>query len=120
MSPSILRREAATLQLVLCAVLLLGGCDFSLTIDLGTIRVRVTATGSNLDPDGYTVRVTGNGENQNQMVATNGEVLFAVPSGSYTVTLGEVASNCTVDLNPQSTVVTSGNTSVLTFNTVCS
>ena len=114
-----LTRTTALLSLLLCSTLLWVGCDNSITVDIGAIRVTVTAVGNNIDPDGYTVRVTGNGENQSQAVDANGEVLFAVPSGTYTVELADGAPNCIVDLNPQAVQVSSGNTSELLFNTLC-
>ena len=112
-------RIAAVLALVLCGALLLAGCGTTVTVDLGTIRVTVTASGNNLDPDGYIIRVTGNGEDQSRPVDVNGEVLFAVPSGRYTVELTGKADNCIVDLNPQTVQVSGGRTSDLLFNTLC-
>ena len=107
------------LPVVLGAALLLAGCDSSLSIDIGAIRVQVTATGNNIDPDGYVIRVTGNGEDQSQAVEANGEVLFAVPSGRYAVELTGKADNCLVDSNPQLAQVSSGGTVELVFNTLC-
>ena len=104
---------------LLCAVLLVAGCESSTTIDIGAIRVTVTAIGNSIDPDGYTIRVTGNQEDQSQPVDVDGQVLFAVPAGSYTVELTDIADNCVVDLNPQAAQVSSGNTFELLFNTLC-
>ena len=119
MSPTKPDRISALLPVVLCTALLLVGCDTTLSIDIGAIRVEVTAIGNNFDPDGYIIRVTGNGEDQSQPVAVNGEVLFAVPAGTYTVELGDKAPNCVVDLNPQAAQVSAGNTAQLLFNTLC-
>ena len=112
-------RIIALLPFLLGAALLLGGCDTSITLDLGTIRVTVTATGTNIDPDGYVMRVTGGDQDQSRRVDPNGEVLFAVPSGQYTVELTDKASNCVADLNPQGVVVGAGDVSDLLFNTLC-
>ncbi len=112
-------RLLVLLPAVLGAALLLAGCDSSLNIDIGAIRVQVTAEGSNIDPDGYVIRVTGNGEDQSQAVEVNGQVLFAVPSGRYTVELTEKADNCLVDVNPQVAQVSSGGTEELLFRTLC-
>ena len=103
----------------LAAALLVAGCDSSTTIDIGAIRVEVTAAGNNLDANGYVIRVTGNGEDQSQAVEVSGQVLFAVPSGRYTVELTDKADNCLVDVNPQAVQVSSGNTAELQFNTLC-
>ena len=62
----------------LVAALLAGGCDTSFNIDIGAIRVTVTAVGNNIDADGYVIQVTGSGENQSQRVDANGQVAFAV------------------------------------------
>jgi len=112
-------RISISLPVLLCVALLLVGCDTSLTIEIGAIRVEVTAIGNNIDPDGYTIRVTGNGEDQSQSVEVNGQVLFAVPAGRYTVELTDKASNCVVELNPQEAQVAAGQTAILLFNTLC-
>lgn len=109
----------AVLPVIIGAALLLSGCDGSISIDIGAIRVQVTAVGNNIDPDGYVIRVTGNGEDQSEPVDVNGVVLFAVPTGSYTVQLTEIANNCVVDVNPQVANVSSGDTEQLLFNTLC-
>lgn len=110
---------ATVLPYVIGVALLLPACDSSTTVDIGAIRVQVTAVGNNIDPDGYVIRVTGNGEDQSEPVEVNGVVLFAVPTGSYTVLLTEVADNCIVDVNPQGANVSSGNTDQVLFNTLC-
>lgn len=112
-------RITALLPFLLGVALFVGGCDSSITLDLGTIRVTVTANGNNIDPDGYVIRVFGEGQDQNRRVDANGEVLFAVPSGRYTVELTDKAANCVVDLNPQEVQVGAGNISELLFNTLC-
>ncbi len=105
--------------LLLCTALLLVGCDTSISIEIGAIRVNVTAVGNNIDPDGYTIRVTGEGESQSQSVDVNGQVVFAVPAGTYRVELTDRSANCIVDLNPQSAQVSAGQTTLLEFNTLC-
>ena len=102
-----------------CAALLAGGCESTVSVEVGAIRVRVTASGNNIDPDGYTIRVTGGAEDRSQAVDANGEVVFAVPVGSYIVELLDKADNCVVDLNPQRANVASGVTTRLDFNTLC-
>jgi hypothetical protein len=88
----------------------------------GSIRVNVSTGGQNLDPTGYTVRVTDPGGARTKNVNTNGYVVFSnlVP-GSHTVTLQDVASNCVVGgSNPRSVNVVAGSTSQTTFNVTCS
>ncbi len=112
-------RISLSLPFLLCAALLLVGCDSSLTIEIGAIRVGVTTIGNNLDPDGYTIRVSGEGEDQRQAVAVDGQVAFAVPAGTYLVEQLDKAPNCVTDLNPQVTRVSAGQTALLQFNTLC-
>lgn len=107
------------LPALLCLAMLPVGCDSSQVIDVGAIRVTVTAIGRNIDPDGYTILVTGNGENQSQAVEANGQIVFGVPSGRYLVELRDKADNCVADLNPQAVDVSAGNTAELLFNTLC-
>src|SRR5437773_7572271 len=58
------------------------------TTTTGTLTVSNSTTGSNLDPDGYTVTVSGSAGTASQTMATNGNVIFAnIPAGSYQVTL---------------------------------
>jgi hypothetical protein len=60
----------------------------------GNVTVTTSTTGSNLDPDGYTVTVGGT---QSQAIATNGSVTFSgLSAGSHAVALSGVAANCTV------------------------
>src|SRR5256884_5704945 len=73
------------------------------TTTTGTLTVSNSTTGSDLDPDGYTVTVSGSAGTTSQTMATNGNVTFAnVPAGSYQVTLSGAAANCTgTSANPQ-------------------
>src|SRR5439155_10532785 len=78
----------------------------------GNLTVSNSTTGSNLDPDGYTVTVSGSAGTASQTMATNGNVSFAnIPAGSYQVTLSGQAANCTVtSANPQTANVPAGRT----------
>src|SRR2546430_152559 len=80
------------------------------TTTTGTLTVSNSTTGSNLDPDGYTVTASGSAGTTSQTMATNGNVTFAnVPAGSYQVTLSGAAANCTVtNANPQTVNVAAG------------
>ena len=112
-------RTSALLLVLLGEAVLLTGCDTSLTIEVGAIRVTVTTIGNNFDPDGYTIRVTGEGDEQSQPVDVNGEVAFAVSAGGHVVELLDKAPNCVTDLNPQLANVGPGQTVLLEFNNLC-
>src|SRR5436190_16289893 len=87
----------------------------------GTLTVSNSTTGSNLDPDGYTVTVSGPAGTASKTMATNGNVSFAnIPPGSYQVTLSGAAANCTVtSANPQTANITPGNTATTSFTVAC-
>lgn len=58
----------------------------------GSLTVTTTTSGSNLDPDGYTVTVDGSAA---QAISDNGAVTFdSLSAASHTVVLSGVASNC--------------------------
>jgi PKD repeat protein len=84
----------------------------------GSISVTTNTGGSNLDPDGYTVAVDGG---TGQAIGINTTItLTPIPTGSHTVTLSGVASNCTVSGgNSQTTTVASGQTATVTFSVTC-
>ncbi len=73
----------------------------------GDLRVTNTTTGSNLDPDGYTVTVDNT---TSQPMATNGSTTFtALAAGDHSVALSGVAANCSVaEANPQTVTVPGG------------
>src|SRR5213078_4368995 len=60
----------------------------------GSLTVTTSTTGSDLDPDGYTVTLDGGATSQ--PIATNGSVSFTGPAGDHTVALSGMAGNCTV------------------------
>jgi len=84
----------------------------------GTLTVMTGTTGSNLDPDGYTVTVDGT---VSQPIATmNGSATFSVPAGANPVALSGVASNCAVSgANAGTVAVTAGGTGTATFAVTC-
>jgi len=86
----------------------------------GQVQVSVTTSGDDIDPDGYTVNLQDGGI-QSRSVASNGSTTFTgVSVGSHTVTLTNLASNCTVtSANPTSTSVTAGSTSSVSFTVSC-
>ena len=84
----------------------------------GDLAVTTTTSGTNLDPDGYTVAVDGG---SGQAIGINTSFTFnGVATGSHTVTLSGVAGNCTVSGgSAQTTTVTSGQTATVTFSVTC-
>src|SRR2546426_1072773 len=84
----------------------------------GDLRVTNTTTGSNLDPDGYTVTVD---KTTSQPMATNGSTTFtALAAGDHSVALSGVAENCSVaGANPQTVTVPTGGTVSTTFDISC-
>lgn len=86
----------------------------------GTIRVRVTTSGSPTDPNGY--RVTRNEEAPGVPIETNGSVsLTGIAPATHTVALTDLASNCSVTGGSSSRAVTveAGATSDVTFSVSC-
>ena len=84
---------------------------------LGEISVSVSTTGSDQDPDGYSVSVDGTAS---KTLPTNGSVRYPnVDVGPHTVTLSGVAANCTVDANPQSATVADKSTTNVQFAVTC-
>src|SRR5437667_960767 len=84
----------------------------------GDLTVSTTTTGSDLDPDGYTVTVDGS---QSKAIVTNGSVTFSgLSAGDHTVALSGVAGNCSVSgTNPETVSVPAGGTSSTTFSVSC-
>src|SRR5437016_3746848 len=84
----------------------------------GSLTVTTSTTGSNLDPDGYTVTVDGN----QKAIGINASVTFSgLAAGNHTVQLNGVAQNCTVSgSNPRTVSTTGGSTTTSTFSVSCS
>ena len=85
----------------------------------GNLTVNTSTTGSNLDPDGYTVTVDGGSP---QAIGINGSVSYAdLAAGNHTVAISDVAANCTVSGgNTQTVNVSAGGTAATTFSVSCS
>src|SRR5207249_347695 len=82
----------------------------------GNLKVTTSTTGSNLDPDGYTVTVDGT---NSQSIATNsaGVTFTGITAGSHDVVLSGVAANCSVSGGATQTVtVSAGQTATLPFS----
>src|SRR5256712_873402 len=84
----------------------------------GDLGVTTATTGSDPDPDGYTVIVDGT---SNQPIGINGSVTFSgVSAGSHTVALSGVAPNCSVSGGASRTVtVPSGGAVTLAYSVSC-
>src|SRR5207244_12343810 len=86
----------------------------------GNLKVTTSTTGSNLDPDGYTVTVDGT---NSQSIATNstGVTFTGIAAGSHDVVLSGVAANCSVSGGAtQTATVTASQTATLPFCVTCS
>ena len=90
------------------------------TATTGGLTVTTNTTGSDLDPDGYTVTVEGA---NSQPIATNnsnGVTFSGLAAGSHSVDLSGVASNCSVSGGTSHTVtVIAGQTISHTFSVSC-
>src|SRR6266550_1393305 len=79
----------------------------SCTATTGSLKVTTSTTGSNLDPDGYTVVVDGS---RSQAIGINTSVTFSgLSPGNHSVQLNGLAQNCTVSSNPRTASITVGN-----------
>jgi Tol biopolymer transport system component len=84
----------------------------------GGLRVATTTTGDSPDPDGYAFAVDGGAS---QPVGTSAAATVAgLATGSHTVTLSGLASNCTVQgTNPRAVTVAAGATAEVAFEVAC-
>jgi len=86
----------------------------------GEVEVEVLTTGEGTDDDGYTVGLDSGAETE--AVAVNDTITFAdVDTGSHTVELTDLASNCSVDGDSSQTVsVQASETETVSFAVTCS
>jgi len=83
----------------------------------GDVRVTVATTGTDLDPTGYGVAVD---QQQFAAVPTNGSVIVQfLQAGSHTVSLFDVAQNCTAP-SAQTVTVAAGVIANVNFTVMCS
>lgn len=110
--------------IALLATVLIAGCSEASSepepqpeSQTGSITVSVATTGLPLDPDGYTATASA----VVQEVDVNGSVtLTGLSVGSHSVTLGGIASNCSVsESNPQSVTVVANETATVSFTLAC-
>ena len=85
----------------------------------GTIEVTTATTGSQPDPDGYTVSLDGAA---GQPIGVNATLtISAVASGTHAILLAGLAPNCSVQgANPQQVTVAAGQTATVSFAVSCS
>src|SRR5436305_8048181 len=100
---------------------LLGATGFSVSCvaqpTTGNLAVTTNTTGSNLEPDGYTLTVDGG---QSKAIGINNTVTISgLSPGNHSVQLNGVAQNCTVTSNPRTVSITVGNTTATTFSVSC-
>ncbi len=97
------------------------GCSGdNLTIPPGssTLEITTTTTGTETDPDGYTVQVDGD---NGQAIGTAATISrTGISAGDHTVQLGGLAANCTVTgENPRTVSVPDGQSMTVTFAVTC-
>src|SRR5439155_55779 len=83
----------------------------------GSLKVTTGTTGSDLDPDGYTVTVD---EGQSRAIGINNTVTISgLSPGNHSVQLNGLAQNCSVSSNPRTVSITAGSTTMTTFTVSC-
>jgi len=85
----------------------------------GDLTVTTNTSGSDLDPDGYTVTVD---QAASQPIGTtSGSATFpSLPAGNHSVALSGVAANCTVSgANPRTVSVPAGGNATTGFSVTC-
>ncbi len=85
---------------------------------LGILEITTTTTGSDIDADGYSIRIDGG---VTQGIAASATLrMIDVGSGTHTVLLAGLALNCTVsEANPQTVTLTPGDTARVAFTVTC-
>src|SRR5206468_4543991 len=102
----------------LLVLALSAGCKDATGPSTGTLRVSLTTTGADIDPDGYRVSVDGGPPRD---VTPNGSfTISTVEPGSHTVRLEELAANCSVQSGDGRTViVVAGRETTVSFTVSC-
>src|SRR5687767_14575276 len=120
MEETMRRSHAAFLMTVLgIAAVGAAGCNDSTGPTTGAVRVTVTTTGADPDPDGYDVRLD-QAASGSPIVATGSLIIPRLASGEHLVRLVGLASNCqSTGQNPLSVTVTEGDTVTAAFQVAC-
>ncbi|MFL5607838.1 MAG: hypothetical protein ACJ8AD_15410 [Gemmatimonadaceae bacterium] len=105
-----------TTALLLSATL--SACSGSMepTPTWGTIELTVTTTGTDIDPDGYSLGVAGSPTNG---IPANGTVTWTGGAGNHAITIGGLAFNCEVTSSPTTALVTLGDTTHIDVRVSC-
>jgi len=82
----------------------------------GKVRVVANTTGSNPDPSGYLITVSGQTP---AVVAPVSTTDFSVPPGAYTVTIGDLEANCSTATPTRSASPAQSQTVTVTFDVTC-
>lgn len=93
------------------------GPDFNVITD-GTMEVVTSTSGSDHDPNGYTITVDGS---SSKSADTNDATFFSdLQEGSHDAELSGIAENCSAEgSNPRSVNITAGDTTTTTFDVRC-
>jgi hypothetical protein len=84
----------------------------------GTLQITITTSGSNQDPDGYTVKVDGGAPQD--LTINDSRTIQNLSAGPHSVQLSGLATNCTVSGgNPRTVTITADQTATLTFAVTC-
>jgi len=93
------------------------GPDFDV-ITTGTLEVIIETTGSQPDPDGYSLMLDGS--NTEAVDVNDTAQIKNLDDGSYDLELANVSSNCTIEgENPRNLNIAAGETTSTTFNVEC-
>jgi Tol biopolymer transport system component len=94
----------------------LAGCGDLFGPSIGAIEVRAVLSGSDPDPDGFTVTI----DNRARALGVGGSVIYAdLETGTYDVRLDGVASNCSVPSALQRAQVAEDDTTLVSFAVTC-
>lgn len=85
----------------------------------GSLVVRTVTEGASIDPDGYQLRAESGVGDFTEHIGTNDTLQITVIPNDWTVTLNDVAANCSVDVNPQVADVPLNSSGFVTFNVTC-
>src|SRR5205823_1022221 len=86
----------------------------------GSIKVTTSTSGSDLDPDGYTVTVDAGNSQSIPTNSSDGVTFINLSAGNHPVVLSGMASNCTVTGGDTHTVsVIAGQTVSTAFSVTC-
>ena len=95
--------------------------SFAITCTAVTgLEVAAVTTGADLDANGYLVAVAATGVQRSDRVPANGMITFTpLPAATYTVTITDVAANCTLTGGSTRTVTTTTGTIRLDLAVAC-